>query len=104
MEKSDFAKQLGELFQDIRTINVTFNSTRQEQLNEFYKIMKKWGICQGTWTEGGGRSVANYEWTLCKDIFNSHVNSSYSILEIFDENIPEEILGYGKPPKTKTKK
>jgi hypothetical protein len=71
MKESKFVKSLGLLYKDLIKIKIEPTDTFEKSTNDFYKVMEKWGICQGTWTSHGSRCVSNSEWTICWQTFRS---------------------------------
>lgn len=76
--------------------------THKESMHIFYKIMRKHGIKEGEWS-GGGRIVSNFEWTMCKALFLDTVMSNKNMSMLLGDT-PNDLLAYGKKPKTTTKK
>lgn len=74
--------------------------THKESMQIFHKIMRKHGIKQGEWSEGGGRIVSNFEWIMCKTLFLDTVMNNKNMSMMFDD-IPNDLMAYGKKPKTK---
>ena len=58
--------------------------------------MRKWGICQGTWSENG-RTCNNAEWNMCYQVFK---NNKILVLDnwLTLSEPPEDLLAYGKEP------
>ncbi len=73
----------------------------KQKLSRFYNVMTKHGIKQGTWSKDGvGRICNNFEWTMCKEYFMA-IHGRNQIKEIFAEDMPKNLLAYGKQPKQK---
>ncbi len=85
---------------------ISFNSqykdlTYKESTEIFYKIMRKYGIKEGTWNaNGSGRICSNFEWTMCKNLFRDTYIQNLTIIDIlnFGEGVPKDLLAYGKKP------
>lgn len=61
---------------------------------KFYAVMRKHGIKQGTKsTCGEGVTVANPEWTICKELFLSGTQQQLDIEDLFG-NVPKDIYYY----------
>jgi hypothetical protein len=93
---------MGKIFKDIIDIEITLDDSFQCMLNKFYDVMRKYSICQGTWTETGGRAIANPEWTICFKAFLMHKQSVIDFRMLLAE-LPPELLAYDKKPKSKSK-
>ena len=100
--KSEFSKQLGKVYSDILSIKIEMSDSFETSLNKFYDVMRKHGICQGTWSKNG-RTVSNAEWIMCYNIFKSHKLMALDIFLILNEP-PEDLLAYGENPHKKDKK
>lgn len=100
--KPDFNKDLNAIYKDILGIKIEINDSFQTSLDKFYKVMRKWGIKQGTWNENGGRSVCTPEWNMCFQVFKEHKISSLDIWLILNTP-PKDLLAYGIKPKIKKK-
>ena len=80
---------------DIINMEITSSITYKEAKKEFYEIMKKYGIKEGTRDPNGhGITVANFEWTMCKTLFDSMFNSRMMMESFFDNDMPEELKAY----------
>lgn len=63
-------------------------------MNKFYKIMRKYGIKQGTWSKGKkGRNCDEFEWTMFKELFMAQVTSQLTFAD-FLKDIPKDLQGY----------
>ena len=80
-----------------RIIGIKFKgeTTLDECLDEFYKIMRLYGIKQGTaWFENGeevGRTCDAAEWTICRRLFIDQVIGFFEMQNILSE-VPEDLL------------
>jgi hypothetical protein len=103
-DKSSFVNNMGEIYKDIKSIEIDANASLQSHVDKFYKVMRKWGICQGNWTEGGGRSISTPEWCMCFMVFKDHFKAKFDFYFILSTP-PKDLLAYGKrPSKKKSKK
>lgn len=69
-------------------------TTFDQALKQFYKIMRKHGIKQGIRSEcGNGTIMSNFEWTICKELFLSQVQS-YFIWESVLGTTPKDLDHY----------
>lgn len=95
MKKSNKSLDLGKVYQDIMSINITGNDSFKSSLDKFYEVMRKHGICQGEWTENGSRRVCNPEWTLCYSAYKQHKILAFDIFECLNTP-PDDLLAYNK--------
>jgi len=102
MKKTKLSNDMGMIFKDILDIEITLDNSLQDMLNKFYDVMSKYSICQGTWTETGGRSIANPEWTICFKAFLMHKQAVIDFRMLLAE-VPSKLLAYDKEPKSKRK-
>jgi hypothetical protein len=100
--KSEFVKNLDEIYRDLLAIKIDANDSFKSSMDKFYDVMRKWGICQGTWTENGSRFVNTAEWNMCFQVFKSNKILALDTWLILSEP-PEDLLAYGKEPKRKKK-
>lgn len=100
-EKSDFIKNLDLIYQDLLSIEIKADDSFISMLNKFYDVMRKWKICQGTWsTDGKGRICNNSEWSMCYEVFKAHKILSLDLWLALNTP-PEDLLAYGKRTKLK---
>jgi hypothetical protein len=52
------------------------DDTLQQCLNNFYKIMRKYGIKHGK-KENNGIRMTNFEWTMCQSLFYDRIHSFF---------------------------
>lgn len=97
IEKGNFVDNLGEIYQDILDIKIDSKDSFQSMMNKFYDVMRKWKICQGTWSENG-RTCNNAEWNMCFAVFKQHKILAFDIWLALS-NPPEDLRAYGKEPK-----
>jgi len=57
---------LSEVFQDILSIDYGSDRTFKQQMDDFYEVVRKWGIKQGNWTKNGSR-ICNTYWLMVKN-------------------------------------
>jgi hypothetical protein len=81
-------------------IDVKFfaNDTLQEAKEQFYQIMRKHGIKQGTpiYGKGGeikGYEMANFEWTMARTLFLDRLVNYLTWEEVSGETIPPDLRG-----------
>ena len=80
---------------DIIKIKITPSTSYKKAKKEFYEIMIKHGIKEGIRSpDGNGRTVANFEWTMCKILFDSCFNSMVAMSGLFDKDMPKELEAY----------
>jgi hypothetical protein len=77
---------------EIIDIKPDSEKTMSDLWNEFYDIMRKYGIKQGTKTPQGGCLCNNSEWTMCVTLFLQCVTGSIQLDEWF--NVPEDLECY----------
>ena len=99
-EKSQFVSKLDKLYKELYGIKMNHNDTIESLVNQFYDIMRKYGIKQGTWTGRGSRLVSNAEWNICWQVFLNNYQSSLNLACLLHE-VPEDLLAYGEKPKIK---
>lgn len=78
-----------EIAKEIIEIKFKQEDTIQDCMDNFYQIMHKYNIKEGTATENG-RTVANYDWTMCLQLFKDMLSSHIDI-EILLGNVPEDL-------------
>ena len=71
--------------------------TLKQCVDEFYKIMRKYSIKQGTANfnskgEEVSRSCNNYEWTICKELFLKQITLFIDWQDLFGSYIPKDLL------------
>jgi len=86
---------------------IDFNKERKdlkhsEVMKGFYAIMKKHGIKQGEWSENGGRTCNNPEWTMCLHLMRDTVHLNTQLQDLFGDKMPAELQAYGTQPKFKS--
>lgn len=84
------------LAEDIIKIKFKKTDTLKDCLDEFYEIMRKYGIKEGmpSYNEEGkkvGRLVNNYEWTICKEMFINRVIEFFNWETLFSD-APKDLL------------
>jgi hypothetical protein len=99
-EKSDFANNLDEIYRDLLNIKIDANDSFKSSMDKFYEVMRKWGICQGTWSENG-RAICNAEWIMCYQVFKERKLLALNMFLMMAEP-PEDLIAYGQKPKEKT--
>lgn len=76
---------------DIINISLDSNKTISDYTNEFYNIMRKYGIKQGTKNPfGPGIIHDNYEWTMARSLFLDQLSLAIK-LELLTNDIPEDL-------------
>ena len=103
IQKTAETEYLGNIYKDVSGIEINSEDTLQGLMNKFYAVMKKHGICQGNWTEGGSRRFSTPEWAVCWILFRSQIDHKFMWIGLMDESIPEQLLAYGEKPQTETK-
>ena len=100
-EKPQICKDIAAVYKDVNSIKVNINDSFKDLLEKFYKVMRKHGIKQGTWTENGSRLSSNGEWCMCYQVFRVRVDSEWMWFTLLNEP-PKDLLAYGKRPKVNT--
>ena len=100
--RSPFAENLNKIYNDLLSIKITENDSFKSSMDKFYEVMRKWGICQGTWSKNG-RLVANAEWNMCYQTFKNHKILALDTWLILNDP-PEDLQAYSENPHTKPKK
>lgn len=93
---------MGEIYRDIHAIQFDISDTFGSLMEKFYAIMRNHGICQGTWSEGGGRTISNPEWCMCSQVFRHHIDQKWNWTFLMSTP-PSDLLAYGIKPKSKVK-
>lgn len=102
-ERPDFFEKIGVIYNEVNSIDIKPTDTHKSSLDKFYKIMRKHGIKQGTWSEDGvGRILSNPEWVMFYDIFKSIIDKHYIFATLL-KSPPKDLMAYGKKPIIKTK-
>jgi len=96
MEKTEFSNNLNAIYNDILSIKIDSEDSFKTSTDKFYEIMRKYGICQGTWSENG-RLCNNAEWNMCFSAFRQHKILSFDMFIMLSEP-PEDLLAYGERP------
>ena len=94
--KSKFVENMEAIYKELQSIKVEENDTIKILFNKFYDVMRKWGICQGTWT-ANGRSVCNAEWCMCQMVFKNNIESQLNLWELMN-SVPSDLEAYGIKP------
>ena len=97
IKKSPTVEFIGELYKDINKIEILSSDSFDTLMLKFYKVMTKWGVCQGHWDEGGGRVINSPEWCFCVSIFKKNIDHRFSWMSLMTEP-PKHLLAYGKKP------
>lgn len=85
-----------EVAKDIIQLKFSETDTLQQCLDKFFTVMLKHGIKEGTPTfnddgQEVGRTMANFEWTICFQLFQSRIQSFIELHVLFG-NVPKELL------------
>ena len=99
IEKTKFTKELDEVYSEIVKISLKHDDSLETITKNFYKIMKKHGICQGTWTPNG-RLTSNPSWVICINLFTNLIYKELELMLLL-QIPPKTLLAYGKQPKNK---
>jgi hypothetical protein len=82
-------------------IGMKFNDTMtlRECNNKFYKIMRKYGIKEGTprFNENGkliSTQRTNFQWTMCRNLYMDTIISYMNMNELFGNSILPKDLKY----------
>jgi hypothetical protein len=98
-KKPDIANKIGQIVREIHAIKITGDTTLNMVLKEFYDVMRKHGIKEGTWSENG-RTICNGEWIVFRETLRSRWEMAFTMQSLVNE-VPEDLLAYGKEPKRK---
>ena len=80
--------------EEIIAIQTNRDKSIDDLWQEFYTIMRKYGIKQGIKNpEGNGILTSNYEWTMCVSLFIDQITNHIHFDNIFDE-VPEDLCYY----------
>lgn len=94
--RSEFVKNLDAIYKDLLAIKINQTDSFKSSMDKFYAVMRKWGICQGTWS-GNGRAIATAEWNMCFMVFKAHRNGYMDLWQCISTP-PKDLLAYGKKP------
>lgn len=100
-KKNEIIKNLDGIYKDIMKIKIEPEDSFITSMNKFYEVMRKWGICQGTWLERGGRSCCTPEWNMCYMVFKENKMMQFDMWMTLTDP-PEDLMAYGKKPDFKT--
>ncbi len=76
---------------DIINIKIDCGKSFEYVNNQFYDIMRKYKIKQGTRDKKSGGIIGdNFEWTMCRRLFLSCVQDYYSTSLLF-EGVPKDL-------------
>jgi hypothetical protein len=103
IQKTAETEYIGNLYEDIRAIEISGEDTLNGLLKKLHAVMGKHGICQGNWSEDGGRSINNSEWVMCGHVFREFINMHLKLAHCFNKPDLEQLLAYGEKPQTETK-
>ena len=101
INKTEFVQNMGEVYREINSIPITPIDSLDSLINQFYAIMRKYGICQCEWTENGRRGN-NAEWCMCYCAFEQNLTSKLTLLFLLSKP-PKDLLAYGKEPQRNQK-
>ncbi len=86
---------MSKVSKDIIAIKVTEDKTIKQLFSEFYKIMRRYGIKQGTKNPNGvGIIHDNFEWTICSSLFSSHICKTIWFFDLFVSEAPKDLQCY----------
>lgn len=77
-------KYMSKVAKDIISFKFKPSMSIRDMENGFYSIMRKHGIKHCTKHSDGNMTMANFEWTMCKDLFLTHFNSFFQLRGWFD--------------------
>jgi len=100
MKKGEFAKNLDEIYRDIISIKINASDSFESMMQKFYRVMRHWGICQGTKSENG-RTINNAEWIMCFMVFKQHKILAFDTWLILSSP-PDDLLMYDEESNTDT--
>lgn len=75
---------MSKVAEEIIKMPVDKTDTIEDLFNKFFKIMKKYGIKQGTKTKFGF-TKNRLEWTLCETMFTENIQHKIKVLRILDD-------------------
>jgi hypothetical protein len=78
-----------DIAKDIINIEINLSKSIYDALNDFYDVMRKYNIKQGTQV-GNGVLGNNYEWTICITLFYDQFMQKMQLERLFC-NIPEDL-------------
>jgi hypothetical protein len=83
---------MNEISSDIIAIKPDNDKSISDLWNEFYDVMRKYGIKQGT-KSGNGILTNNFEWTMCVNLFVASITNSITLNQMM-EDTPEDLRCY----------
>jgi|TARA_Y100000310_G_C20663729_1_gene806261 hypothetical protein len=80
--------------EEIITLKFKSTTTFNQALKMFYKIMRRHGIKRGIRSrDDNGTIMSNFEWTICKELFISQVQSYFIWQSVLGET-PKDLDHY----------
>lgn len=77
-------QDMSKVAKEIINMPVDKTDTIEGLFNKFFKIMKKYGIKQGTKTEFGF-TKSRFEWTMCEKLFVENIVNKIHVLRLLDD-------------------
>ena len=97
--RSIASKTLAAIFGEINAIKLDANTSFKSLQDQFFAIMRKYGIKQGNWSANGyGRAVATPEWSFATAAMHQRISSSLNMFFLL-AHVPTDLQAYGKRPK-----
>lgn len=92
--KPDHATAAGDIWKDLHAMKIELTTTIGEILQHYYTIMQKYGICEHMKSTENSSTGYTGESVVYKSAWLSYVHSYMTLLEMIDQNKPEEIYQY----------
>lgn len=88
-------KDMSKIGEEIIKLKIDMNKSFAENLEDFYAIMRKYEIYQGTLTGNGSVAMANFDWTMCLNLYISQFDYAIKFHMMMD-NVPTDLQYKGK--------
>ncbi len=76
--------------EELTSIEITDDKTIKNLYEEFYAVMRKHGIKQGTKNESGGITMCNAEWSVCHTHFEKKIQLHFILHHML--NCPKDLI------------
>jgi hypothetical protein len=84
---------ISKVAKDIISLELKPGMTLAQVEGKFYRLMRKYGIRQGT-KSGNGVVCDNFEWSMCKELFLSRVRDYFEFDRFLLKAAPKDLQCY----------
>lgn len=84
---------MSQVAQDIIKVKIDSTMSGDALDKKFHSIMRKHGIKQGT-REGNGITMSNFEWTMCRVLFDHTVRERFVLGRLLGDGVPKDLEAY----------